>query len=116
MGQICSCFKSTSVIPMKEEKLINSPMMNIARYQLNNSSVGVGKYNSFDEDPKSPGSVMSTSPRSESRSPYPELRIKIPVDKEIYFDDDRTCLSKSLGAKRDDDNYRNKKYKKNRIC
>lgn len=95
MGQLCSCFKNTSVIPMKEEKLINSPMMNIARSQLNNPSVGASKYNSFDEDPKSPGSVISTP-----RSPYPELRIKIPVDKEIYFDDD----------------YRNKKYKKNRLC
>jgi len=111
MGQFCSCFKSTSIFPIKEEKLINSPMMNIARSQLNNSSVGVGKYNSFDEDPKSPGSVMSNSPRSESRSPYPELRIKIPVDKEIYFDDN----DKTLGVKQYDD-YRNKRSKKNRLC
>ena len=57
----------------------------------------LSKYNSFDEDPKSPGSVISTP-----RSPYPELRIKIPVEKEIIFDDDN--------------NYRNKKYKKNRLC
>jgi hypothetical protein len=109
MGQFCSCFKSTSIFPIKEET--NSPIMNIARYQLNNSSVGVGKYNSFDEDPKSPGSVMSNSPRSESRSPYPDLRIKIPIDKEIYFDDN----DKTLGAKRHD-NYHNKRYKKNRLC
>jgi hypothetical protein len=108
MGQFCSCFKSTSIFPIKEE--INSSIINIARYQLNNSSVGVGKYNSFDEDPKSPVSVMSISPRSESRSPYPELRIKIPVDKEIYFEDDKT-----LGVKQDDD-YRNKRSKKNRLC
>jgi len=108
MGQFCSCFKSTSIFPIKEE--INSSIINIARYQLNNSSVGVGKYNSFDEDPKSPGSVMSISPRSESRSPYPELRIKIPVDKEIYFEDDKT-----LGVKQYDD-YRNKRSKKNRLC
>jgi hypothetical protein len=109
MGQICSCFKSTSIFPIKEE--INSSIINIARSQLNNSSVGVGKYNSFDEDPKSPGSVMSNSPRSESRSPYPDLRIKIPVDKEIYFDDN----DKTLGAKQYD-GYRNKRSKKNRLC
>lgn len=110
MGQFCSCFKSTSIFPIKEEKLINSSIINIARYQLNNSSVGSGKYNSFDEDPKSPGSVMSNSPRSDSRSPYPELRIKIPVDKEIYFEDDKT-----QGANRHD-GYRNKRSKKNRLC
>jgi hypothetical protein len=57
MGQLCcSCLKSTPVIPMKEEKLINSPMINVA-------SLGASKYTSFDEDPKSPGSVIST-PRS----------------------------------------------------
>ncbi len=98
MGQYCSCLKNNTVIPMKEETLINSPMMNVA-------SLGASKYNSFDEDPKSPGSVISTP-----RSPYPELRIKIPVDKEIYFDADKT-----LGAKQHGD-YHNKKYKKKRLC
>ena len=95
MGQLCSCFKSTSILPLKEEKIMNSPIQNILRSQ--NTLAGASKYNSFDEDPKSPGSVISTP-----RSPYPELRIKIPVEKEIIFDDDN--------------NYRNKKYKKNRLC
>lgn len=95
MGQLCSCLKKNAIIPTKEEKLINSPIQNITRSQ--NLPVVPSHYTSFDEDPKSPGSAISTP-----SSPYPELRIKIPVDKEIYFDDDN--------------NYRNKRYKKNRLC
>jgi hypothetical protein len=103
MGQFCSCFKSTAVIPIKEEKLINSPMMNVA-------SLGASKYASYDEDPKSPGSVISTP-----RSSYPELRIKIPIEKEIIFDDDKTLGAKRYDDNRYDNNYRNK-YKKKRLC
>jgi len=91
MGQLCcSCFKETSILPTKDDKMIHSPI-------FNNSEA---KYSSFNEDPNSPDSIMSSSPKSESRSPYPDLRIKIPVDKEIYFDDDN----------------RNKRSKKNRLC
>ena len=91
MGQLCcSCFKDTSIIPIKDDKIIHSPI-------FNNSEA---KYSSFNEDPNTPASIMSSSPRSESRSPYPDLRIKIPVDKEIYFDDDN----------------RHQRSKKNSLC
>ena len=97
MGQLCcSCFKDTSIIPIKDcrsledDKIIHSPI-------FNNSET---KYSSFNEDPNTPASIMSSSPRSDSRSPYPDLRIKIPVDKEIYFDDDN----------------RVQRSKKNRLC